>query len=431
MSQPRDVLARPCPTCGAQLDASPPGRVIVCRYCGHSFQPPPEVNPPQRIIVLAPGMRPPGAPVRRAVGRPMLGGLLSLLIVGAVGFMAMRGYSTTAVLPGSIAELSSAMASVVPATFMWDTVAGPPIPAAIGGTEGFVGRIRTRGDDTLWIAAFEGSKLGQVWKAGPFGTYSEGYRSTYAEVAGGSVVVSDYRANLHVYDLASGHETKTLKLTDRASGMCASSDGKARVWVEMSDEKSVLIDADTGTSSPAARPAWCPNTSSFSGSDCRGWLRRGDWRPGCKGSESVPKVPGFEADNAIEDGDLAVAMGKKHPGTATPIVVGFDPKTKAVRWQEALASGDQAGVEESSTALMDAMAGGRFVAPYKTSKAFYITAFDARSGQRVWDVPLQPLIGIDTPEGFSMSAARVYVMRTSSLEVYDAKTGALLGTLGN
>jgi hypothetical protein len=127
-----------------------------------------------------------------------------------------------------------------------------------------------------------------------------------------------------------------------------------------------------------------------------------------------------------------VALGKKHPGTALPIVVGFDPKTKTVRWQESLASGDQAAVAESSTtSIMDALAGGRFAAPYElTSKGWHFAAFDARSGQRTWDISLQSLIGVDEPEGFSLTAARLYVMRTSTLEVYDAKTGALIGTIG-
>jgi hypothetical protein len=391
------------------------------------------VNPPQRVIVITPGMRPMGAPARRAVGRSIFSGLFSLVIVGVVAFVSIRSRSTGSIVPGSIAEVSSALERAIPATFLWDTVAGPPIPAAVGsgGGEGFIGRIRTRGDDTLYIAAFEGAKLGQIWKVGPLGTYSEGYQSTFAEVVGRSVVVTDYRANLHVYDVATGHETHTLKLTDRAKSMCTAPDGKARVWIEVSDEKNVLFDADAGTATPAARPAWCPNSfTSFE--DCRGWLKRGDARPNCKGPENAPKVAGFEADNVIEDGDLAVALGKKHPGTATPIVVGFDPKTKAVRWQQALASGDQAAVAASTTSIMDALAGGRFVAPYEvTSKGFYFTAFDARSGARVWDVPLQHLIGVDTPEGFSMSATRVYVMRTSSLEVYDARTGALVGTLGD
>ncbi len=250
-------------------------------------------------------------------------------------------------------------------------------------------------------------------------------------MVGRSVVVTDYRANLHVYDLGSGKETRTVKLTDRAKGMCTAPTGKGRVWIEMSDEKDVTFDVDSGALSPSARPAWCPQGSGM-GSDCRGWLTRGAPRPGCAGPEGAPKVNGFEAINVITDGDAAVALGKKHPGTSLPIALGFDPKTKTVRWQESVASGDQTAVAESSTtSVMDALAGGRFVVPYEiTSKGWHFTAFDAHSGQRLWDIALHSGIGIDDSEGFSLSASRVYVMRTSSLEVYDAKTGASVGTIG-
>src|ERR1019366_2721692 len=158
MSQPRDVLARNCPVCGAQLDATPPGRAIVCRYCGHSFQPAPEFNPPQRVIVIGPGTRPLGAPVRRAVGRSIFSGMFSLIVVGVVAFVSMRGRSTSSLVP-TIAEMSSTIAIAVPATFLWDTVAGPPIPAAVGGGggEGFVGRI--------WAGGVEGQEA----RPGPAG----------------------------------------------------------------------------------------------------------------------------------------------------------------------------------------------------------------------------------------------------------------------
>jgi outer membrane protein assembly factor BamB len=426
MSQGRNLLSRNCPNCGANLDGAPAGRTIVCRYCGHSFQTAPEFNPPPRIVVIGPGLPRPVAPGRRAAGRSVLSIFITLFVLGLAGFMSIRGRSRTALV-----NLPSEIAAAADADFMWDTVAGPPIPAALGGgVEGFVGRIRTRGDDTLFIAAFEGAKLGQVWKAGPLGTYTQAYQSTFASVLGRSVVVTDYRANLHVYDLTTGHETRTLKLTDRAKGLCTAPNGRARVWIEMSDEKNVVFDVDAGTSTLAPRPAWCPQ-SETSG-DCRGWLTRGPPRQGCAGPDGSPKVNAFQAENVIEDGDLGVALGKKHPGTALPIAVGFDPKTKAVRWQAPVASGDQTAVaESSSTSVMDALAGGRFVVPYEvTSKGWHFTAFDARSGQRIWDVPLRSVIGIEDPEGFSLSAARVYVMRSSSLEVYDAKTGALVGTLG-
>jgi hypothetical protein len=306
------------------------------------------------------------------------------------------------------------------------------MPAAIGGgaAEGFVGRVRTSGVDDLWIAGFEGTKLGQVWKVGPLGTYSQGYQSTFESVIGHVVVVTDYRATVHVYETATGKELHSLKLSDRAKSMCAAPDGRAHVWIEVSDEKNVVFDADTGTASPAQRPAWCPDLSSAS-NDCRGWLKRGPPRLTCHGAEAAPKVNAFEAENVIEEGDLGVALGKKHPGTGLPMAVGFDPKTKAVRWEQPLSSGDSANVAESSSiSIMDALSGGRFVAPYEmTAKGWRFTAFDARSGQRLWDVPLQPIIGVDHPEGFSLSATRVYVMRTSSLEVYDAKTGALVGVV--
>jgi outer membrane protein assembly factor BamB len=430
MSQGRDLLSRNCPNCGANLEEVPPGQAIVCRYCGHRFETQPEPNLAPRIIVIAPGQPRPGslgAPGRRVTGRPLVSALFSvfvLVLVGATSIVRSRS-NTIANLPSEI------VAAAIDSAFMWDTVAGPPIPAAVGGggVEGFVGRIRMRGDDTLWIAAFEGGKLSQVWKEGPLGTYSQAYQSTFASVVGRSVVVTDYRANMHVYDLGTGRETRTIKLTDRAKGMCSPPGGK-HVWLEMSDEKNVLFDVDAGTTTPAARPVGCPQGETSG--DCRGWLTRGAPRPGCAGPEGAPKVSGFQAVNLIEDGDAAVALGKKHPGTALPIAVGFDPKTKSVRWQQPVASGDQAAAaESSSTSIMDALAGGRFVVPYEmTAKGWHFTAFDAHTGQRIWDFPLHSGIGLDEPQGFSLSATRVYVMRSSSVEVYDAKTGAPVGTVG-
>jgi hypothetical protein len=427
MSQGPDLLSQNCPNCGASLQSGPPGQPVVCRYCGHTFQPPPDLAP-RIIVVAAPRGRPP--PVVRPARGSALSFLFAILVVCGVGFASF----IKARSHGGIANLSpSQIVAAAVSNFMWDTVAGPPIPAAVGasGVEGFVGRIRERGEDNLFIAAFDGASLGVVWKTPALGTYSQAYQSTYASVVGRSVVVTDYRANVHVYDLGTGKETRAVKLTDRAKGMCAPPTGKGRVWIEMSDEKDVTFDVDSGALSPSARPAWCPQGSGM-GSDCRGWLTRGAPRPGCAGPEGAPKVNGFEAINVITDGDAAVALGKKHPGTSLPIVVGFDPKTKTVRWQESVASGDQTAVAASSTtSVMDALAGGRFVVPYEiTSKGWHFTAFDAHSGQRLWDIALHSGIGIDDSEGFSLSASRVYVMRTSSLEVYDAKTGASVGTIG-
>jgi hypothetical protein len=354
-------------------------------------------------------------------------------MVGAVIIAVRAGFiGPRAASQGLLRTLPTLPVPTLPAAYLWDTVGGAAIPAAVGaaGGEGFVGRIRMRDDDTLWIAAFDGSKPGIVWKAGPFGTYSDGYRSTLASVVGRDVVVTDYRANAHVYDLASGREARSFKLSDRAKSMCAAPDGKPHVWIETTDERSVLFNADLGTATQAPRPAWC--SDSWGAGDCRGTQALGPSRAACKDTTFAPKVNGFEAKHVLEDGDLGVALGKKHPGTALPMAIGFDPKTKALRWEHPVASGDQASVaESSSTTMLDALVGGRFVAPYEiTSKGWHFTAFEAKTGQRLWDVPLQPGLGADYPEGLSLSMSRVYVMRSSSVEIYDAKNGAFIGSVG-
>jgi len=436
------VEARNCPTCGATLDASPVHRRITCRYCGHSFElpaPPPQAAPPRQIVVNIPKDLSREVAAARRVVSSIIAFAVFMAVVVAFGGSMVAWHAASKVKGSALASLSNIpgmpdMAlALAKADFLWDTVSGPPIPvASASGPESVVGRIRKRPGDDLWIASFEGAKLTQAWAVGPFGTYSQGYRSTFTAVVGRFVVVTDYRAYIHAYDVATGKELHSLQLSDRVKQMCSSPDGKPLVWIEQNDEKTGIFDATTGTTSAATRPAWCPNEWQNERSDCRGWLKRGAPVAHCRGPESAPKVNGFEALNVLQDGDVAVALGKKKPGTAVPLVVGFDPQTKAIRWQHPVPSGDLATAAESgTTGLMDALSDGRFVSPYETTpRGWHYTAFDARSGDRLWDIELQKVFGVDTPEGFSLSPSRVYVMRTSSVEIYDAKTGALLGTLG-
>jgi PQQ-like domain len=439
------VEAKNCPNCGAALDAPPVANRITCRYCGHGFDlpaaPPPPARPPIVVNVPREVAREVNA-VQRAVSSIIaFAVVMGVLAAVSGGVVASRGCSKVKVgaLGDPLAALSAIpgmpnipVASLIKADFLWDTVSGPPIPVASpSGPESFVGRIRKRPGDELWVASFEGAKLAQTWAVGPFGTYSQGYRSTFTSVVGRFVVVTDYRANIHSYDVATGKELHVLALSDRVKQMCGAPDGKPQVFIAQSDEKAAIYDASTGTATAAARPAWCPADQGVR-NDCRGWLKRGSADARCRGPEVAPKVAGFEALNVLEDGDVAVALGKKKPGTAVPLAVGFDPATKAVRWQHPVPSGDLAAAAESTTTnVMDALSSGRFVSPYETTpRGWHYTAFDAKTGDRLWDIELQKVFGVDTPEGFALSPQRAYVMRTSSVEVYDAKSGSLLGTVG-
>jgi outer membrane protein assembly factor BamB len=418
-----NLQSRSCPNCGANIQAEPEGGRILCQYCRQTF----DVSEPSRFAAYGPGVAarrgsPTGCIVAVAVAA-----VLASTGAGAAFFLVRGSSARTDPSPVAVGVTGSTTTGV-----MWDSVGGPPIPAHIGANEAFVGRLRTQTTDLLSIAAFDSMKLGILWQTPPLGTYTEGYPSTFMAIVGHDVVVTDYRANVHVYDLATGRESRALKLSDRASVVCAAPDGTAKVFIGVTDTKDVLVDADAGTMTPSPRPSWCPGRVGIMTSDCRGWLARGAPRPDCKGAELSPKVSGFGAKNTVVTGDLGVAMGIKEPGTAVPMAVGFDPASKAIRWQQVVASGDQADVDTNTTiSLMDDMVAGRFVAPYsRTSRGCFFTAFDARTGQRIWDVPLQPSLGASYPEGFSLSETRVYVMRNSSLEVYDAKTGALVGVVG-
>jgi hypothetical protein len=318
--------------------------------------------------------------------------------------------------------------------YLWNTPGGPPVPAAgeSEGSERFLGQVRSRGDDQLWVIAHDSAKLRELWHVGPFGSYGDGYSSTFLAVAGKHVVVTDYLTNVHVYDLDSGRELRTAKLSERAKGMCASPEGDGRVWIASSDGRKVFFDASTGAITPAGRPPWCPDLWA-SHYDCRGWLKRGSPRPLCQPPGVAPSVAGFEADNVLEQGDLGVALGKKSPGTEVPMAVGFDPHTKHVRWTRPIAPGDPARIKEASViSAMDDLVGGRFVAPYESSASgWHFVAIDARSGDTDWDVALPPINGVDHAEGFTLTALRLYVMRVSALVVYDARTGALVGSIGD
>ena len=80
----------------------------------------------------------------------------------------------------------------------------------------------------------------------------------------------------------------------------------------------------------------------------------------------------------------------------------------------------------------DALGGGRYLAIYGVGSAgWHLTALDAKDGTRLWDVTLRPLFAVDDIDSLVVTRQFAYVNRTSSLEIYDAATGKLLGTVGN
>jgi hypothetical protein len=119
----------------------------------------------------------------------------------------------------------------------------------------------------------------------------------------------------------------------------------------------------------------------------------------------------------------------KSPGTPIPYALGFSLKTRELSFQQVLPTVDPMTVRGSEHAALTA---GRYIAVYGVGSAgWHLTALDAKDGARLWDVALRSLFAVDHIEALVATAQFVYVNRTSSLDIYSASSGQLIGTVGN
>jgi outer membrane protein assembly factor BamB len=305
-------------------------------------------------------------------------------------------------------------------SFQWRNAV---IPVAIDGdgVEDFVGIYASRGGDyPVYVAAFDGAKYSELWKAGPFGKSASELEVT---VVGTSVVAIDARPVAHILALKTGKETGKVSLSDKARSVCAPPDAKGKLWVETSDQKAVLIDLATARAQPAPRPASCPPVPS----DCD---HVHSALAGCQEDKAAPPVDGFRAEFVLSQGSDGVAVGSRSPGTATPMAVGFDAKTRSVRWQRPLV-GSPPSAWEADLHAVD-MAGGRLIAEYASDQpdAGRLMAVDVKTGKVLWDVAVPNTDHVATASDMAITPTRVYLPHWTWLDVFDVKNGAHITTLG-
>jgi hypothetical protein len=423
------VSAPKCPHCDAPLPVRATG-TVRCDYCGreslvqktqiHQQVAPPVQRPPVQAppMVTAPQRRP-RALVFAVVGMALLGVVPALVIgvrSGAVG----RGGSG----PGS--------GGVTPSGehLQWASSMAPPIPADIDGdgVEDFVGTYQLlEGSDTeIYVGAFAGSDFERLWKVGSLGTLSDAINNTHVAVAGDAVVITDYRAAVHVRALATGEELAELTLSDRAKDLCASPDGDA-VWIQVADENNVRVSLPAATAEPAPRPDWCPPPPTAT-DDC--WMdtffQKRLSHATCRGPEN--EIDAFAVEYVLEDGDARVALGHKDPGTRVPMAAGLGPLDD-VTWKRAIPEADVARVSEGTPDLAD-LAGGRLVTQYEVGDRWHLVALDAATGDTAWDVVIPRSEDGSEAQFMTVTDRRVYLPHWTWLEVFDAPTGKHLGTVG-
>jgi outer membrane protein assembly factor BamB len=392
-----------CSNCGARLPAPPRGATsMTCAYCGAATElaPPP---PPPVQTYRAPDLVPPPSMVRpwRFVW------VVPLLIaaVGAIIPFALRASKGGRAVLGEHVQFDGNHAPVV-------------IDVDSDGIEDFAGRIRTLSPDQEYVAAYSGKTLEEVWRTPGLGATSDAL-GTEVAAAAGRVVVMTFRHQALVFDAKTGRQTGAIQLSDAADHAC--SHGQ-QVWVHVKDEHSVMIDPTKPSAVPAARPAWCPDADV----SCRNVFTAP--QAPCTSSGSIRTLAGISVSRVFWDGDTAVALGTKSPGTAVPMAVGWDKKHKREIWRLALTSSPS--VQEGAPDVADLFA-GRFFAVYEMhSGPRHVVAVDVASGRVLWDAAIPKSDQGSGPQDLFGTATRLYVPHWTWLDVFDAATGRVIGTVG-
>jgi hypothetical protein len=426
-----------CSNCGGQLPLPEAGQPFLkCHFCGQAVPlapPPPRPAPPSRERPPAGVGGPPQIIVRRRAGSPLSASILFTLFIvfATAGAGILRSVHHVVKNVSGVGKLVTS----APELLHWDS-SWAPYPARINGDaiEDFVGRVEIQhaesGNSQVFIDGFDGATLNRLWAAGPFGDSSDTRGLEFA-VAGSRAIVTDSRSIGHILDVTNGNEVARVNLSDRAKSICASpgSGAKSEVWIEVSDEQNVLVDLTAATSKKAPRPAYCGSDHySVEDIECHvGLFERPEAT--CKGVEPSFRAPGFRGERMLSDGEATVVVGTKSPGSQVPMAVGYDPKSKHVLWQRTIPQGDLASVKDG-LGLTD-LAGGVLVSQVElTSGLFHLCALDAKGGSPLWQTEVPRSKDGSAARTMKITQTRVYLPHWTYLDVLDARSGRVIGTIG-
>lgn len=328
--------------------------------------------------------------------------------------------TATAIAPTPV-EPPSATAVAPPAKgprFSLHRAAIFPAPVESDAPLGMVAVTFDDGKDRHYFAtalADDGAR--RLWTAGP---YEGDADHLLTAIVGARAVIADGRAQAHLLDVTTGRELAVFPLGDVAARVCAHG---PEVWIATVDGKGMSIDVATAKAQSGQRPTWCTVLDARAAAACTGPTAA------CAAGSTAPIDAGIRADAVLRDGNDAIAIGIKNPGTETPMAYGFDPRSRAIIWRSALPA-DPALAQQTYAGLRVDLASGILVAAYDLrAGGGRVTALDARTGARLWDVPLP---GDEKPPALSVTATktRAYVTQWARLHVFELSTGRHLATQG-
>lgn len=454
------IIPARCPHCGASLQVDPRADSATCAYCGTTS-----------LLRSKGTVAPNGAPVIVVAGggakrMGLVLALLAIIVVAGLLGLSLMGSAPQRSVPAPVQVLAPQH------TIEGHSDDAPISPADVDDTTRLeVERLETGrrpllvdidGDGAIdilvlarlhagtrsWDAftAFSGANGQLLWSVDA----PENARNIVAAVAPGWLLLLTPTGQVSGHALATGKQQWSTALGDRGLRFCAATEPDS-VLVPTADERMLLLDLKTGKQAPTRPPASCkplPGDQEFEDHDPRdrGDTRAPDGVTGLHcgsvrvmGSDNftVPdacrKRAGFDPDRL--GGLVAHAMwqtprgwlviGVREPGTHTPLVARV--QGKALAWKADVPEGNPLLASEGGPSPI-VLAGDVIVAGYQVKAGPpRLTGFALEDGKRLWH--------IDAPGGKSIDRAaaapgQVLIYAAGSIFVLDAKTGALLRTIG-
>ncbi|QDE87551.1 hypothetical protein BHS06_00545 [Myxococcus xanthus] len=439
MARARPTSPR-CPRCNAPFALTQGQELYTCGYCNASIDTRGEKAPlPSYEAPPVPESEERGGIPVGVIQLAAIGGVVLALIALVVGFITWTtaSESTGGPIPGGPAPIVVARPPGVEkaSTFQWDTTSVPLVVDLNGdGTDDFVGRIRrlmpnTGGTDIRSMAAaFDGKSLGLLWETGLEGSISELSGTVHLVHQGGRVVMSSPDA-VSILDPQTGKQLGRVALSDKPRNLCIPQGDTESVWVDVSDGQNLLLNTKTAAARPAIEPP--PSCAPFKWNPrmCPSQLvRRSPIL--CERPRNLPDVPGFSPEHVYKLNDLNVVLGERSPGSRVPMAAVFQQGQKAPLWHGNVADMDPKKVKERVVEVL-ALSEDALIMAYELKEGgAQLIRRDMRTGSVSWDVPIPNSKSGSGASDIKLHGGRVYVPHWVWLDVFDAKTGNLIGTLG-
>ena len=269
-------------------------------------------------------------------------------------------------------------------------------------------RTRVEGrSPVMYIEAFDGDTFASLWTSRGLGDNVSGFGESFDDHRMLAFLAA--QGFVYIIDGVTGRVLTYASLPDHLLSVCRFADG--RIGFHTVDERVNYLDGTTLRSMFA--DGTCvdrPETRvSFDAID----LPDRD-RP-------LPDVPGMDVSAMVEDAlsrRRFVAGTRPRPASAVPMLAILEDER--VIWMGDVPSMDPMRARHGAPSPVVSNA-GRVLAFYGTSQARMMTAFNATTGTRLFDLPL-PSSSFST-SSVVLGRNDIFIQRMFSLEVYDAETG--------